>query len=338
MSRARRCRDRRTVSPAFSSRRPAAVPGARLAPLLHAAARALAGGAALDRSRRPSRPRRRQSRSTAGNISGLVAGPLFSGWDAARGRAADGLRAAAPAALGTLQSFTASTGLPVVDVEARPRAVGRRRARWRRRWRRWASSPGSRRRRAIAWASVVVEPVPRRVLVLLDGAEEPYLPYAVAHRMLAVPLEYLGFAVDYADVRAGLPDAPLADRYAGLVTWFTDDEMPAADRYERWLARQIDGGAARGDPRPPRIHAIAGACAAGWGCRRCPAACARRCASPAADEMVGFEAPPAPRGARPAALRRAGAGAPPGARRRRTGARWRRSPRGSGAGWRWTPI
>jgi len=139
-----------------------------------------------------------------------------------------------------------------------------------------------------------IESVPRRVLVLLDGAEEPYLPYAVAHRLLAVPLEYLGFAVDYADVRAPLPDRPLADRYAGLVTWFTDDEMPAADRYERWLARQMDGGL-----RVAILGHLGFAPSADMrrrlGLQDLPGGVHAPLRIASADGMVGFEASPAPR-------------------------------------------
>jgi hypothetical protein len=230
----------------------------------------------------------------AGEISGLVTGPLFSEWDGAHGRAAGVPAGTRQRRLEMLKAFASSTGLPVIDVETAP--AGNRGAA-----RALASqvaalgfvpwvAPAARDRMGVG----ALESVPRRVLVLLDGAEEPYLPYAVAHRMLAVPLEYMGFAVDYADVRAPLPDRPLADRYAGVVTWFTDDEMPAADRYERWLTQQMDGGlrvAILGHlgftpsadmRRRLGLQEVAGGV-------RAPL----RIAS--ADGMVGFEASPAPR-------------------------------------------
>ncbi len=87
-----------------------------------------------------------------------------------------------------------------------------------------------------------IQPIPRRVLVVQDRAEEPNLAASVAHRLLAMPLEYLGYAVDYADARAPLPAGDLRARYAGVVTWFTDDDLPASDRFEAWLRRQIDDG------------------------------------------------------------------------------------------------
>jgi hypothetical protein len=87
-----------------------------------------------------------------------------------------------------------------------------------------------------------IQPIPRRVLVVQDRVEEPSLAASVAHRLLALPLEYLGYAVDYADVRAPLPAGDLRARYAGIVTWFTDDDLPGSERYERWLRQQIDDG------------------------------------------------------------------------------------------------
>jgi len=230
----------------------------------------------------------------AAEISGLVTGALFSEWDLAHGRAADVPGETRRRRLQMLQSFTSSTGLPVIDVEAAP-AGGRTAARavaaqvaalgfvpW--------VAPPARDRMGVG----AIESVPRRVLVLLDGAEEPYLPYAVAHRLLAVPLEYLGFAVDYADVRAPLPDRPLADRYAGLVTWFTDDEMPAADRYERWLARQMDGGL-----RVAILGHLGFAPSADMrrrlGLQDLPGGVHAPLRIASADGMVGFEASPAPR-------------------------------------------
>ncbi|HSS37139.1 MAG TPA: hypothetical protein VLT58_00075, partial [Polyangia bacterium] len=87
-----------------------------------------------------------------------------------------------------------------------------------------------------------VEAVPRRILVVQDGAEEPNLASTIAHRLLAVPLEYLGYVVDYADARGALPAGDLTARYAAVATWFTDDDLPGGDRYEKWLAHQIDSG------------------------------------------------------------------------------------------------
>ena len=86
-----------------------------------------------------------------------------------------------------------------------------------------------------------IEIIPRRVLLLFDS-EESELPYSEAHRFLATPLEYLGYSVDYLDVRAGWPAYSLAGRYAGIATWFTDNSMPRPAAFRDWLQRQIQQG------------------------------------------------------------------------------------------------
>ena len=65
-----------------------------------------------------------------------------------------------------------------------------------------------------------VEPVPRRILVVYDGTSIPALNYTEAHRFLQMPLNYLGYVVDYADVREGTLPVVNKDRYAGVITWF----------------------------------------------------------------------------------------------------------------------
>lgn len=86
-----------------------------------------------------------------------------------------------------------------------------------------------------------IEIVPRRVLLLFDSEESP-LPYSEAHRFLATPLEYLGYSVDYLDVRTGWPTHSLAGRYAGIATWFTDNRMPRPAAFRAWLQKQIQRG------------------------------------------------------------------------------------------------
>ncbi|MDX8406985.1 MAG: endo alpha-1,4 polygalactosaminidase, partial [Mariprofundaceae bacterium] len=86
-----------------------------------------------------------------------------------------------------------------------------------------------------------LEIVPRHVMVLYDG-EESDLPYSQAHRYLASPLEYMGYVVDYLNVRHALPATSLAGKYAGIIAWFSDDNMPSPRRLTNWLMRQMDDG------------------------------------------------------------------------------------------------
>lgn len=93
-----------------------------------------------------------------------------------------------------------------------------------------------------------VEVIPRRILALYNGAELAELKqsddvaYTPVHTRAAVVLEYLGYAVDYHDVRNPLPTGRLNEKYAGIVTWFTENRMPNETAYRDWLVAQIDAG------------------------------------------------------------------------------------------------
>ena len=48
---------------------------------------------------------------------------------------------------------------------------------------------------------------------------------------------------DYVDVRTGkLPQGDLSARYAGVASWYSDDDMPQPRAYEAWLLAQINNG------------------------------------------------------------------------------------------------
>lgn len=93
-----------------------------------------------------------------------------------------------------------------------------------------------------------VEVVPRRILALYNGAElaersqNDDVAYTPVHSRAAMVLEYLGYAVDYHDVRNPMPTGRLRDKYAGIVTWFTENKMPNETAYRDWLLAQIDAG------------------------------------------------------------------------------------------------
>lgn len=89
----------------------------------------------------------------------------------------------------------------------------------------------------------LVEVVPRRVLMLYDSTESPALNYSNAHRFLQMPLNQMGYIVDYADTRKPLPEEIYGDRYAGIATWFSG-YLPDADgkALASWLTARIDEG------------------------------------------------------------------------------------------------
>lgn len=88
-----------------------------------------------------------------------------------------------------------------------------------------------------------LEVFPRRILALYDGQEQPGgLQNSEVHKLLAMPLEYLGYTLEYVDARKGLPNYCLAGQYTGIVAWFNSDEWSQSEAYKSWLMRQLDDG------------------------------------------------------------------------------------------------
>ncbi len=83
------------------------------------------------------------------------------------------------------------------------------------------------------------EPVPRRILIVYDSAESPALRYSNAHRFLQMPLNHLGYIVDYADAHQALPLVG-RDRYAAIATWFSGQlSEQAGRRLSQWTQARI---------------------------------------------------------------------------------------------------
>lgn len=88
-----------------------------------------------------------------------------------------------------------------------------------------------------------VESAPRHLAVIYDGADSPALNYTNAHRYLQMPLNHLGYVVDYFDAQNPLPEDIYADRYAGVATWFSGGLPDTQGRaLLRWLLARIDEG------------------------------------------------------------------------------------------------
>ncbi|MFM0014332.1 bifunctional glycoside hydrolase 114/ polysaccharide deacetylase family protein [Paraburkholderia sediminicola] len=87
----------------------------------------------------------------------------------------------------------------------------------------------------------VLEPLRRRILVIQDPPARTDLNVSPGVRFLAMPLNYLGYRIDYRDAREPLPQGDLRNRYAGIVLWLNND-VPRAKDYRTWLAAQIDAG------------------------------------------------------------------------------------------------
>jgi hypothetical protein len=80
--------------------------------------------------------------------------------------------------------------------------------------------------------------LPRDLLLLHDEAS-----YEAVHRMVSMPVEYLGYVPKLHSIEKGLPKGYLNDRYAGAIVWLdAASDTKAADALQRWAASQIKNG------------------------------------------------------------------------------------------------
>jgi len=87
----------------------------------------------------------------------------------------------------------------------------------------------------------VLDVLPREVLLPYDSRLNGAQENAEVHRLLATPLEYLGYVPVYHDLATlGLPPDTLGGRYAGVAFWSRGAPMDEA--LQAWFARQIGEG------------------------------------------------------------------------------------------------
>lgn len=89
-----------------------------------------------------------------------------------------------------------------------------------------------------------IEVMPRKVLMIHNGTSSEFdLIDTNGLRYGTMPLNYLGYAVEYLDARQALPSAyPLAGRYAGIVVWLDNPAGKEGRALATWLEKQIAAG------------------------------------------------------------------------------------------------
>jgi hypothetical protein len=85
------------------------------------------------------------------------------------------------------------------------------------------------------------EPVNRRILAIYDSTFEPTPDSTLLHLKAEMPLNHLGYIVDYRDAAKALPDPEGAARYAAVITWFTYN-VSRPSEYMAWSRRLAERG------------------------------------------------------------------------------------------------
>ncbi|CAB3719382.1 hypothetical protein LMG27174_04825 [Paraburkholderia rhynchosiae] len=84
-----------------------------------------------------------------------------------------------------------------------------------------------------------IEVLPRKVLVVQDTSGDLLLDETPGVRDLAMPLNYLGYDVEYANVNGTLPDDVTPDRYAGVVAWLQGSSTQDSAVWRRWVDARV---------------------------------------------------------------------------------------------------
>ncbi|WP_354686311.1 bifunctional glycoside hydrolase 114/ polysaccharide deacetylase family protein [Cupriavidus necator] len=167
---------------------------------------------------------------------------LFRGWDQARGRYVEVPQADRDWLLGQARTIREQYRLPVISIDYCPPADRRCARETAQRIRALGITPYV----ADAGLQTVgigsVEVLPRRVLVVQERRPGVSIDDSKGVRFVSMPLNYLGYRVEFAEVGAPLPDLG-PDRYAGVVTWLEGpvDDASAA-RLRQWLGKQVEKG------------------------------------------------------------------------------------------------
>lgn len=167
---------------------------------------------------------------------------LFRGWNQAQGRYVDVPQADRDWLLAQVRTIREQYRLPVIAIDYCPPADRR------------CARETAQRIRAMGITPYVADPglqtvgigkvevLPRRVLVVQERRPGVSIDDSKGVRFVSMPLNYLGYRVEFAEVGEPLPDLG-PDRYAGVVTWLEGpvDEAAAA-RLRQWIGQQVQKG------------------------------------------------------------------------------------------------
>lgn len=86
-----------------------------------------------------------------------------------------------------------------------------------------------------------IEVMPRKILMMQTTSRDQPLDETIGARNIAMPLNYLGYDIQYADINAPLPGHIRNDRYAGIVV-VIDRPVHNTGIWREWLLARINEG------------------------------------------------------------------------------------------------
>jgi hypothetical protein len=113
---------------------------------------------------------------------------------------------------------------------------------------------------SLAASEELNEVKPRRILALFDGRFDTAPRRTRIHRFVELPLNYLGYQLDYHDLRSGLPPAVIGADVAAVISWF-DAQPPDVAAFQAWAAKVRRAGT---DPNGLKVIALGNLAVAGF--------------------------------------------------------------------------
>lgn len=166
---------------------------------------------------------------------------LFRGWNQGRNQYVEVSEADRAWLLGQARTIRDKYGLPVVSIDYCPPAD------------RQCARETARRIRALGITPYVTDPalktigvgrvevMPRRVLVVQERQPGVSIDASQGVRFVSMPLNYLGYRVEFAEANQPLPEIG-PDRYAGVVVWMAGNVSSQPGRFLGWVDRQVAQG------------------------------------------------------------------------------------------------
>lgn len=177
------------------------------------------------------------------DVYAVAAESIFQGWNQARKTYLPVAQADREWLLGELNKVKQKYGLPVLAIDYVPpgkRALARETATKIRElgFIPWVSNP------ELDMLGIGnIEVMPRKVLMVQNSVDTEYdLVSTQGLRFGSMPLNYLGYTVEYVDARQSLPTDQLAGRYAGVVVWLDKPAGKEGKALSVWLEKQVASG------------------------------------------------------------------------------------------------
>lgn len=173
----------------------------------------------------------------------VAAESLFRGWNASTQRYEEVKASDREWLLGQLNAIKSRAGIPILAIDYVPPYDRKTTRETAERIRTLGFIPWVTDSNLDSLGIGLVEVVPRRILALYSSAEVPSLNFSLSHRFLQMPLNHLGYVVDYLDIESELPNVPLNGKYAGITSWVSGQASLAKGRQlSKWLTSRAAEG------------------------------------------------------------------------------------------------